>query len=396
MKQLITSFLLLFLLIPFQAVLPQEHTITQVLSPGVFMLDDGTAVRLADLAFPSEKDSNSVIAQMGSKVIKWQKQVLLGRAFIVKTDSLIAPSDGIKTVRLYKHLTFSDENIAVWFLREGMAAYIGAAGSEDYSKMQRLQRTAYNKQAGIWKQLDYIGRFRAERVTQEEISKMEYSETARADSIEKGAQIFKPGDHELIYMPTAYTMPAKHGYFTDYELLFLNFTYAVTSSTHIGALLFFPISDAFYEFFTLGIKQNYYSSEYFSSAVWGACILSFGKYAIGNTFSFGRPNNGLHIALGFVNGFESGKEDHNEVFLLAGYRYDIWRNFSAIIEYTSSESMMTEKKSFNGPNTLNGLVTLGFRFRSTHLSWEIAGARPTAGGSSDFIAIPIVKATYYF
>ncbi|MDA3812893.1 MAG: hypothetical protein PF570_01440, partial [Candidatus Cloacimonetes bacterium] len=45
---------------------------------------------------------------------------------------------------------------------------------------------------------------------------------------------YKVGDHELCVMPTAYTMPAGSTYFTDYELLFLNFTFAPTNRTHVG------------------------------------------------------------------------------------------------------------------------------------------------------------------
>ena len=40
---------------------------------------------------------------------------------------------------------------------------------------------------------------------------------------------YKVGDHELCIMPTAYTMPAGNSYFTDYELFFLNFTFAPTN-----------------------------------------------------------------------------------------------------------------------------------------------------------------------
>ena len=36
---------------------------------------------------------------------------------------------------------------------------------------------------------------------------------------------YRPGDHELLIMPTAYTMEAGQWYLSDYELFFLNFTF---------------------------------------------------------------------------------------------------------------------------------------------------------------------------
>jgi len=51
---------------------------------------------------------------------------------------------------------------------------------------------------------------------------------------------YQVGDHELFAMPTAYTMPAGNTYFTDYELVFLNFTFAPTNRTHAG--FFYTVS----------------------------------------------------------------------------------------------------------------------------------------------------------
>lgn len=62
---------------------------------------------------------------------------------------------------------------------------------------------------------------------------------------------YQVGDHKLLAMPTAYTMPAGDTYFTDYELVFLNFTFAPTNRTHAGFLHYFPLLPIFWKHFQL-------------------------------------------------------------------------------------------------------------------------------------------------
>ena len=100
-------------------------------------------------------------------------------------------------------------------------------------------------------------------------------------------QNYRNGDHELLIMPTAYTMPQGSSYFTDYELFFLNYTYAPTKSTHIGAFMLFPVVSEAFETITVGVKQNYYSSEKFAGAVFGSYTFKSGFASVGNVFSLG-------------------------------------------------------------------------------------------------------------
>lgn len=51
------------------------------------------------------------------------------------------------------------------------------------------------------------------------------------------AREYAPGDHELVFMPTAYTMNTGEVYFSDYEPISLNSVFALTNSTHIGFFL---------------------------------------------------------------------------------------------------------------------------------------------------------------
>jgi hypothetical protein len=82
------------------------------------------------------------------------------------------------------------------------------------------------------------------------------------------AQDYKVGDHELLIMPTAYTMEAGDSYLTNYELFFLNYTYAVTSSTHLGIFTLFPITSEFLKTITFGLKQKYIDGDFINAALW--------------------------------------------------------------------------------------------------------------------------------
>ena len=86
------------------------------------------------------------------------------------------------------------------------------------------------------------------------------------------AEEYHVGDHELFLMPTAYTMPKGTFYFSDYELVFLNFTAAPFNGIHVGVFTLFPITSDFLNTLTFGIKQNYYQSHNFGSAVFGSFI----------------------------------------------------------------------------------------------------------------------------
>lgn len=67
---------------------------------------------------------------------------------------------------------------------------------------------------------------------------------------------YQAGDHELAIIPTAYTMEKGQSYITDYELWFLNYSYAISNQTHISAFSLFPISSDFIESVSIGLKHK--------------------------------------------------------------------------------------------------------------------------------------------
>jgi hypothetical protein len=198
------------------------------------------------------------------------------------------------------------------------------------------------------------------------------------------AHEYQVGDHELLFMPTAYTMEVSQSYFSDYELVFLNYTYAVTPSTHLGIFTLFPITKEFLETVTLGVKQKYLNSDFVSSAIWVTYTPKVSGLTIGNVFSFGKPSHGFHIGLATASSFEENT-DAWELILMLGYRVDISQKLSLLAEYTNAKAAIDEG--------FNGLFSIGIRFRGESISWELGGIRPLES-TGDFLFAPLLKATF--
>jgi len=199
------------------------------------------------------------------------------------------------------------------------------------------------------------------------------------------AQDFVVGDHELLLMPTAHTMPAGNSYFTVYEVVLLNYVYAAGRNTHVGVFSFFPIVFEALETTTVGVKQNYYRGETFQSALFASFTPKLPGYTLGNVVSVGK-DRGSSFHAGIFYAFMDPDEP-GEFFFMLGHRFDPSERVSIIMEYTNTSTAAGEG--------FNGLFTGGVRLRSSHMSWEIAGVRPLAFTGSLFL-IPLLKATYYF
>jgi hypothetical protein len=194
---------------------------------------------------------------------------------------------------------------------------------------------------------------------------------------------YMPGDHELILMPTAYTMEQGEAYFSNYELFFLNFTYSATSTTHIGVFFLFPVTTAFLETLTLGVKQNYFRSEYFQGALWGTYTLKNSLYTVGNVFSIGSMNKAnFHVGFGYA-----GEESGNIFLYLIGGKVQLSNRISGLVEYTNAKELLEQD--------FNGLISIGIRFRGESSAWELAGIRPLES-TGEFLFFPLLKATFYF
>ena len=202
------------------------------------------------------------------------------------------------------------------------------------------------------------------------------------------SQEYQAGDHELMLMPTAYTMEQGKSYFTDYELFFLNYTYGVTNTTHLSVFTLFPITKDFLETLTFGAKQQYLSNEAFKAALWTTYTPKISVLTLGTVFSIGANPDGLHLGFSMANSLE--REDSNadqwEWIYMVGYRLDVSKKISIMAEYTNSSSAIE--------GDFNGLLSLGVRFRGESIAWELGGVRPLENTGDDFLFFPLLKATF--
>ena len=136
------------------------------------------------------------------------------------------------------------------------------------------------------------------------------------------ARAWQPGDHELLTMPTAWTMDQGSSYFTDYELFFLNYSYGVTPRTHVGVFTMFPIVSEFINTVSLGVKQNWLDGEKVDGALWGTYTPDGGMFTLGNVFSIGEPSKSLHVGACAVMGLNDSN-NHTEWVGMVGYRGDL-------------------------------------------------------------------------
>lgn len=195
---------------------------------------------------------------------------------------------------------------------------------------------------------------------------------------------YRPGDHELLIMPTAYTMEKGKMYFSDYELFFLNYTAAVTPSTHIGIFTLFPIVGEFIETVSLGAKQRWLNYEKVKSAVWATYMIKEAEYMFGNVFSVGSPRKGFH--LGFAGSSASSK---TRFIYLFGGNIDVGKSGSLMLEFSNFNHLS------NGD--FLGFVTFGFRFRGKKIAWDFGAIRPLVErANDDFLFFPLLKATVLF
>ena len=198
------------------------------------------------------------------------------------------------------------------------------------------------------------------------------------------SQNYFPGDNELMLMPTAYTMPENTSYFSDYELLLLNYSYAVTSSTHLSAFSFFPVTIQFYESFTMGFKQKVLTYKSVQSSIYGTFTPKGTAFSFGNVVSIADGKNSFHFSLGYFRVAEDAKPF---IVFMAGLRIDPSEKTSLMFEYENVSSTFEEGSA--------GMISIGLRIRSTNMSWEIAGMRPLQY-SGDLLFIPLLKVGYYF
>jgi hypothetical protein len=192
-------------------------------------------------------------------------------------------------------------------------------------------------------------------------------------------------EHDLFVMPTAFTLEKGQSYFTDYELFFLNFGYAITPKTHISVFTLFPITVDALETFSIGFKQNVLNTQSMGMAFFGSYTFDNRGYTAGGLASFIlSPKASLHAGIGVTGDTEL---NGTEMLFLGGLKLELTQRTALIAEYTNFQTGIE--------NSFKGLINIGVRFRSKRMMIDFAGLRPLES-TGDLIFFPFLKATVIF
>ncbi len=192
----------------------------------------------------------------------------------------------------------------------------------------------------------------------------------------------------LFVIPTAYTLPQGTHSVSSYELVFLQYSYSLTNSTHISAFSMFPFTaDAFTESFAIGVKQQIFKRDGIALAATASFLPKAKVFSVMGLASIGSPDASVHLGAGKGGTFEV---EGSGFFILLGGIKKTSEKVSIMAEFiTSTEAIDTEFK---------GLLSAGARYRTRDgFTIDFGLMRPvTTMDMGDFIALPILKATYEF
>lgn len=127
----------------------QTYKIVKIFDTNLFKLDNNETVKLYGLYIPSSNDTNEALANLATKILEWEKGVLLDKTFRVEYKK--REIKGINEVQLYKSHALSEENINATFLSNGYAALVGDIDETNYQSLNTYQTRAQKQTIGIWK-----------------------------------------------------------------------------------------------------------------------------------------------------------------------------------------------------------------------------------------------------
>ncbi|MBP7310343.1 MAG: hypothetical protein KA984_03540 [Candidatus Cloacimonetes bacterium] len=209
--------------------------------------------------------------------------------------------------------------------------------------------------------------------------------------------LFLAADQSLMTMPTAYTMPKGSNSLTSYEVLLLQYAYAISDRSHFSIGMVFPISTDMLRTTTLGTKINYLKYKKTQAAVSLSYIPDAQVAALGNVISIGSTRGSVHLMINRGQSLDGGGGGF--IFGLGGIKTFSTRvsgmlefyNFSDILDIDYSDDEEDDLTDMN-----ESVLLFGIRFKGEKMSWDLGGIRPLVVDDGDLLAIPFVKGTFIF
>ncbi|GAB4173504.1 MAG: hypothetical protein Kow00108_08310 [Calditrichia bacterium] len=197
-------------------------------------------------------------------------------------------------------------------------------------------------------------------------------------------------EHDLLLMPTAFTMERGRHYFTSYNIILANYSYALTNRVHIAMLGMLPVIKNSTRVASVGIKYNLLNSDKGGVALYGTYFPDDSHFTIGGIYShqFSNKLSG-HISIGY---FAGNPDPPNGTSVMIGIKHEINKKSAFIVEYLHVPMMRDPEEYSDEPWDLDDNIVIGYRIRGKGYSLEIGPLINLPW----LIPIPVLKATLYF
>lgn len=204
---------------------------------------------------------------------------------------------------------------------------------------------------------------------------------------------FKAADQSVLTMPTAYTMPKGTHAFTSFEVILMQYSYALTDYAHLSAGMAFPVTSELFKTFSFGGKVNYLQKGQLESAV-VATFNPNSKILFGaNTLSYGNEDASAHFLTGGMMKFD--ERNKAILFGLGGIK-SLSNRVSGLAELYYISSLDVYEEGFESSDSDEIMMGLGVRIKGSKMSWDFGAFRPLKNDTGDIFALPLLKATVLF
>jgi hypothetical protein len=194
-------------------------------------------------------------------------------------------------------------------------------------------------------------------------------------------------DNSLFFLPTAHTMEKGTHQVSSFELLFLQYSYAITSTTHISAFSMFPITaEAVTNSFSIGLKQRIATLDMFTLSASATYWMEPQVVNLMGIASIGQPSKSFHAGLGSLH---VGDVKVPGLVFMLGTRNQLSERISFMAEYINATQAIEEAD-------FSGLLTVGVRFHVQDLAFDLGGMRPLGENSGEMLFLPVIRGTFEF
>ncbi len=202
------------------------------------------------------------------------------------------------------------------------------------------------------------------------------------------AERFWAGDQSLFFMPTAYTMPKGSHAFTMYEVMYWQYTYALTNSTHLSASTFMPFFiNGVVQGFAAGVKQNYLKTEMVQAAAAIGYSAYFKRALVSNIISIGNDRISLHAGGSLLTDFSELSSYH---IFMAGAHIQVSETLGFMGELYAPKWELDDYERFE-QGAVSACVTI-----SNGTARVDAGAMTTLQDKKDKPVAPLLKISLMF